>query len=243
MSKIVALVARVDIPRAGILLFASIGIMAAVGVWAVALDTGNPWFDLDSEMRLRWPLYHTTIAAPAVWSALLLAGASVTWLAAASLVRSRLERLLMGGFGLFLLFMAGDEVVTLHEHFQHWLRTDWMALYAAPVALMGLLVLALLVRLWRIDRGAFVLLLVGCAAWGLAQYLELIQWEGEPQYGDTKVPMYAWMMVTEELGEATGSALFGLASISAVKALLRSGSAATAAGPTSPKPTRAGEAG
>ena len=206
MSSLVARIDRIDIRRAGIILFGGVAIMAVMGLWAVNFDPGNPWFDLDAEVHPRWPLEQTTIAIPAVWSSLLLVWAAVVWLAASTLVVRRLTRLLFAALGFFLFFMAADELVTIHEHLRRWLGIDrrvgpiWMILYAPPVALMAVVVLIILFRLWRVDRRAVVLLVAACAAWGFAQLLELIQWHGE-----VPIPEYVLLMVPEELGEAAGS--------------------------------------
>ncbi len=214
MSSLVARISYIDIRRAAIFLFGTIAIMAVMGIWAAAFDPGNPWFDLDSEVHLRWPLDQTTIAFPALWSGLLLVWAGLVWLAAATLVAERLTRLLVGALGVFLLFMSLDEMLTWHEHLQYWTGIRWWVLYAPLVLLMAVVVLTLMYRLWRIDRLATMILVAACAAWGFAQILELIQWRGE-----VKIPEYVLLMVPEELGEATGSILFGLAGVSVVKTL------------------------
>lgn len=228
-ATLVDRVSRLDVRRTGLVLFAVTGVMAVMGILAAAFADGDPWFDLDSEVRLRWPLTQTTVAFPAAWSGLVLLGAALAWVAAAILATTRMARILSATFALFLVLMAGDEVAAVHERLQGWTRIDWMVLYAPLVALMAVVTLGLLRHAWRLDRTAFALLLAGCASWGCAQFLELVQWDGDFET-EVKVPTYLWLMVPEELLEVSGSILFALAGLRVVHVLRPRGRPDTAPG-------------
>jgi hypothetical protein len=217
-TSLIAFGERVDPRRLAWVLFGSIGIMALVGILTEVAAPGNPWSDLDSEIHLQLPLTASTIAFPALWSGLILLGAALFWWGVAARATIRVDRVLAGSFGSFMVLMALDELVTIHEHLQYWTHIDWMELYAPLVLLMGLATLALMVRLWPMDRTATLLMIGGGAAWAFAQFLELIQWDGDLA-AEHKVPAYVLLMIPEELLEASGSALFCLAGARAIRAI------------------------
>jgi hypothetical protein len=215
MWRLVEFVDRQDVRRVGLVLLGTVGVMGVIGVLAAALDPGNLWLDLDSEVAFRWPIEQTTVALPALWSGLLLLGSAVLWLTVARAWSPRSSRVLAGALATVLLFMSVEEVFQLHERLEFRLGIDWQVLYA-PVALFAALVaLALLVRMRRIAPSATVLLFLGCATWIASQALEPLEW-----HGDREVSYYVLLMVPEELGEAVGSILIALAAVSLVKAIM-----------------------
>lgn len=164
-------------------LLAFIGIFAALEV-----PNTNP-FQLDNEYNV-----------PAFWSfGVLLFSASVALLAGVSESSAA-----AGAFGAFVLFMAVDELLGIHESLERSTGVDWQTLYA-PVVLVGAIAALLLMR--RFGRGLpRLLLFAGGAAWFVAQFLEAVQWDG-----DRPVHGYYAMVIPEELFEMLGSLLFGLA--------------------------------
>jgi hypothetical protein len=154
-------------------------------------------FDLDEERTV-----------PAVFSALLLLACA---LVALCLPRANVRRGIAIAFALLLAFAALDEFAEIHEQLERELGVDWQVLYAPFfAAAFGLWVFVL--RGIRRSPGLPVMIASG-ACWALAQVLEKAQWSD-----DGAAPGYAWMMVTEEILEMTGSALLLLALVVVVQA-------------------------
>ena len=110
-----------------------------------------------------------------------------------------------------LFFMGYDEAFEFHEELESRLEADWQMLYL-PVALaFGAVWLAMLIRKLPagLSRGLWV---AGAASWFVAQTLEQIQWDGDRL-------VHEWMIVPEEILEMTGSALWLIALLVAVRAL------------------------
>lgn len=224
VSRFVAWIARIQLRPLLIFLAVGIALMAVMGIGALILDRGNPWFDLDSEIAIAWPITQTTIALPALWSGLLLIAAAAAWIGAWSVWPHDRARPLILIIALFFVLMSGDELAGLHERLEKRLGVDWQVLYALPVALMAIATITVLVRMRRFERRGATVLLLGCGAWAISQILEFVQWRG-----DEEIAIYVYLMVPEELLEATGSALFLVSGILLVKALV----AARVSGPGS----------
>jgi hypothetical protein len=215
ISTGVAWVARwlqaVDIRHAAAVLFGAILVVGIVGSLTLRLDPGNAWFDLDSELGLAWPPQRTTVALPALWSALTFALAGACWITVSWLAVKEGIRAASAGLGSYLVFAAADELFIIHERFENRTGLDWQILYL-PVAAM---VAALLVLLaWRLRQRRDLVLMLGGAGlcWAIAATLEMLQWRG-----DRKVALYEIMMVPEEMLELAGVALLVLAALSALQ--------------------------
>jgi hypothetical protein len=147
---------------------------------------------------------------PAFFSgALLGAGALLAFLAAR--LEPRGERLSWTVFGLVLLLMSADEVAEIHERLETWTGTDWQQIYLPVAALAA-------VAWWRIVKhvrgAARVMLVAGAVAWTIAFGLEDAQYDSR----DRRVDLFEPMAITEEVLEMAGSALFGLALLTALRA-------------------------
>lgn len=184
-------------PRLAAVGLVCIVVVAALGILYELGLVGNT-FNLDGEFR-----------PPAIVSAGLLAIAGALAIASAA-EHGRADRRAFLGIGAFLLFMAADELLMVHERLEMALNVDWMVLYGVlfvVAAICGLMTLRAMPA-----RRARALLLLGASAWFLSQVLEAQQWSG-----DTKNAGYAPMMVTEELLEMLGSLFFALAFANALR--------------------------
>lgn len=144
-------------------------------------------FDLDAENTL-----------PSAFSALLLLA---TALAAFADGRDpgRLPARAAIGLGAVFTLMAADEFLAVHEHIEKALGVDWQTVYLPIAAGAGVL----WVRLARSfgERRVVSMWVLGAAAWGIAQVIEKVQWDGD-------VLVHVWTIVPEETLEMAGSALF-----------------------------------
>ncbi|HEX8496960.1 MAG TPA: hypothetical protein VF661_07175, partial [Actinomycetales bacterium] len=153
---------------------------------------------LDHPLR---PVFHLDLerTAPALFSAaLLLAAAAVA-------LRCRRAPVSLGRRGLALALTFGvmgiDEVVGVHEALELRTGVDWQVLYAPLLVLAALAWLAFaLTAARRADLAAVAGWVVGAGAWGTAQTLEALQWQG-----DVQRPGYLLMMPVEEVLEMVGS--------------------------------------
>ena len=154
---------------------------------------------LDAE--LNFPAYFS--AAVLVVSAFLTLVLATTWPA-----RSRARRLFVG-LALFLAFFSLDELLSFHERLESFTGIDWQKLYLPVGALGALIGLGVLIEVRR-DLKVVATLLAAGTAWFVAQAFEAIQWKGDKLV----VP---WLIYPEELLEMTGSALFGVAMLMALR--------------------------
>lgn len=180
---------------------AAIGVLAALGAVQLAgPDGGMPAVDLDREHNV-----------PSAFSALLLVGAAgLAWLLAMG------ERAGGRGAGTAWLlltalfaFMGLDEGLALHERVSAPVTgMSWQVFYA-PLALVAMAGWAVCLR--RLPgRDARAMWVGGAGAWLASQLIEAIQWDGREL-------VYAWTFVPEEALEMTGSLLFGLAMLVALR--------------------------
>lgn len=215
MDRIAAFLRGLDLRATAAVLFGSIAIVGLVGIVTRLVDPGNPWFDLDSELDLLWPPGIASVALPAVWSSLLFAFAGLSWIAVGWARRRDRKWLAAGVFGAVLLFLAADELFSIHERIEHGSGLDWQLLYLPIAALAAGLLLALAWWTRHEARGAAAMLIVAGASWMASFVLELLQWRGDEQIG-----IYPLLMVPEELLELTGTALCILAAITVLQATL-----------------------
>ncbi len=179
-----------DLPRAGLALLACLFILAALG--ALRYVTGaaplRP-FDADGELTV-----------PAFFSAmLLLAAGAAAWASTSSGWARRSWA--VAGFGVFLTYMAVDEIAVIHERLGGWTGLGESA-RELPIVLAGALLAALTLWQLRSVARAAALFAAGGAAWFAAQLLEKVELSGRL---DT---IYGPMMLAEETLEPLGSALF-----------------------------------
>jgi hypothetical protein len=109
--------------------------------------------------------------------------------------------------------MAIDEATGMHEALERVSVVDWQTLYLPIMAVAGVLWSLALLQMVMLERLAFV---AGALAWGVAQVLEALEWTG-PRDAERAVDGYGILMGFEELLEMTGSALFALAALLAVR--------------------------
>ncbi len=165
-------------------------VVGGIGAWDRLILQRVGWFDLDLESSIASAL-----------SALLLVGAS----AASVLVAARQSSRRLRGVWLAaaggLVALAVDERRALHERLESSTGSDWQLLYL-PVFLAGGAFGVVLFRELRSDRLARRLFLGAAGMWCFAQFLEVVQWDG-----DRQVDGYEEMMVIEEIAEMAGSLL------------------------------------
>jgi hypothetical protein len=154
--------------------------------------------------RVLSPDYERTI--PAFWSG------GVLWLAAlGALLVARDDRMPpprwpWHGLAALFAFMGIDEILSIHERLARLTGLRWEIPYIPVIlgaAVVGLIALA---RLWRERRPLGICFALAAATWAGSQVLEIVQW-----HDDQKVAAYDTLMVTEEIGEMIGSALFAIA--------------------------------
>lgn len=187
-----------------------VGMVTCVLVWLVS-GRGDRYLNPDQEVKpsdWQYPL-------PAIASgALLIVAAIFTWRSAAH-YRGR-SWLAVRGLSVGLAWMSVDELAGVHERLEHATGVDWMILYLPVMALLGVGALILITASWRRLRPAAVIFALGGASWAVAQVLEAAQWNGDmPRRG------YVPMMVTEEILEALGSALFALSALRVLRSRAR----------------------
>lgn len=180
--------------RVAAVLFGGIAIIALLGTLH-KLGAPLGLFDFDGEGK-----------PPAAWSALvLLAGGTVSFLIATMPDQAAWRKRYLG-LGAFLVFMAVDEAITLHELASAATGVAWQPLWLPLIALGGVAWLLVLARLWALPRERTFMIL-GAAAWFVSQVLEQLQSNEE----EGRVEGYGLLSSLEEILEVTGSALFVLA--------------------------------
>jgi hypothetical protein len=197
----VTVVVKVEMSR---VLLVGITVVVAVLGLEQRRSLGPNLIDLDGEGNV-----------PAVWSGLLLVAAAVSALATARADR-RGARWPWWPLAVLFLFMAGDEVLGLHEWLEIQTDVDWQLLYLPVMAVGAAAGLGALLRLRDHPRLAAGFLAAG-GAWALAQVLEALQWDGGRRVG-----AYGELMAGEEILEMAGSLGFTLVLLAAA-ARLRSG--------------------
>ena len=174
--------------------------LAVPGALTVRRGGGGP-FDLDAELTV-----------PALASAALLLCASAA-AAAAHATRRAGRRWHWAGLAALFLLMAIDEATGLHEALEQVSVVDWQTLYLPVIGCAAALWALAYVQLVALER---VLFAGGALAWVTAQVLEALEWTG-PLDAERAVDGYGILMGVEELLEMTGSALFALAVLLAVR--------------------------
>lgn len=203
------------VPRRRLVLVLAALIVLVVVLRYVSLRTGRigELWGIDSDLRLRWPPWHSRVNFPALISSGILGCAGLAWWHFGSSSHIRRLRLGARSVGLFLGFMAVDETVMIHERLSESLRIDWQLLYAPLFLVAGLLALTMLIQLRRRGHHAPAWLFVlGGLCWVAAQTLEHLQ------FGPGHVPVDGyWVYVfVEETLENIGSSLLLLGGLSAV---------------------------
>jgi hypothetical protein len=174
--------------------------IAALGIMGALFQATGfpPAFDLSGEVQLENGLI-SGMNFPALFSgALLFVAAGLAFDASA-----KSERRLWAPLGAFFAFMGTDELMTIHEKLEHSVGIDWQILYLPIVAVLGLIWLSALRRMWE-HHSERLLWLGGAVAWIVAQMLELVANVG----GDHWIPLTGEMVWVEEVLEMTGSSMF-----------------------------------
>jgi hypothetical protein len=186
--------------RVAAALFAVIAVLCGLGALERLGADGFSLFDFDGEGK---PL--------AIWSALVLFAAGGLALLTAWVERD--DRRAWAALGAFFVFMGLDEGLTVHELMSDHLHTSWIYLYLPVAAVGGVAWLLVVRRIWPLARER-TLLIAGAAAWFFAQVLEVLEWDGPRQ-----VDGYGALSGIEETLEVSGSALFVLAMLGALRAV------------------------
>jgi hypothetical protein len=187
---------RVELGRVALALGVCIAGLGVLGVAELHWPGKLVGFNLDNEYNV-----------PATFSAALDLGAAV----GAEALRRRTGRNVLLGLVTLFAFMTADEFGGLHEHLESITGIDWMKLYA-PVFVFAAVAWIFVMRAFD-DRRFRLCMLGGATCWVVAQVFELLEWKG-----DVKQPHYNLMMVPEELLEMTGSALFMVGMLLALRA-------------------------
>jgi hypothetical protein len=193
---ILEILGEIDVRRLAIGLAAGIALFGVLGT--LVLAGWHTWtFDLNQERTL-----------PAYWSATLLFLTAAFTSALALSARERgLSPLLIFGLAAFFAILGADEVAAIHERFQHRTGVKGQVFMLPLAALAGFALLHLFRRLRApLPR---LLLVAGVAAWGLAQVMDVLH---TPSGGALD-----YLIVPEESGEMSGSALLALAMLLAVR--------------------------
>lgn len=180
--------------RLALALLAGTVIVGALGTYQVAAD-GPRVLSLD---------YERTI--PALWSG------GVLWLAALAALLIARDDAMPGprwpwrGLAALFAFMGVDEITSIHERIARLTGLRWEIPYIPIMLGAAVLGVAVLLRLYRERPALAIGFALAGATWAGSQVFEVVQWQdGE------KVAHYNVLMVIEEIGEMTGSAIFALA--------------------------------
>lgn len=200
-ARLRALLARVA--PAHVVLAGLVGVVVLVAVgWDTTLDrpaVGYPprrLLDLDGEL-----------GASAVFSAALLLLAAAAALGWASVTATRWGVRWAALTALFFVFMASDEVVSVHERMERLTGLDWQLIYVPVVIAAAVPAVGLVFDLP--DRRTRAVFLAGGAAWVGAQALEFYQWHDD-------VLVHPLAIIPEEALEMLGSLLWAAALLVAV---------------------------
>jgi hypothetical protein len=117
---------------------------------------------------------------------------------------------------LVFAFLGLDEIAALHEAVQDRVNV-WGQAFLAPVVFVGVYAWWVTLRQLRSEEPAGTLFLLGAAAWIVSQGIDAAFNEH-----------WGWTIVPEELVEMLGSALFGLALLVALRALVATATAPAA---------------
>ena len=175
---------------------ACITVLAALGAANIHWPHQFKPFNLDHEFNF-----------PATFSALLDLSAAV----GAEALRRRAGKNVLLGLVVLFAFMAFDEFSALHEHLERVTGIDWLKLYIPIFIFAGVAWVAVLNQIR--ERRFWICMWGGAACWVIAQFLELVEWDGT-----VKQPHYYIEMAGEEVLEMIGSALFLLGMLTALRA-------------------------
>jgi len=186
--------------RTALALFATIGVLGVVGIFALEGRTeAHPmfrWFNLDRELNVV-TLFSSGLL---IWNGVLTAR-----LIRIRELRGATPRILAGLF----VFMGFDESLKFHETTEKLLGIDWQVAYCPLILLAGVGWM----RFWWEGRsGIRWSWSLGAAAWVVSQVFEAWQWGW--WWNDAKVKGYDILMVSEEVLEMAGTALFVVALLS-----------------------------
>jgi len=181
--------------RLAALLAGSIFILTLLGIRALNTPESSlgamVLFHLDRELNIV-----TMFSA-----GLLVANGCLVW----QMVRSRLFKKAITGLAFLFLFMGADEMLKIHETLEKWSGIDWQILYSPLILAAGI---GWLMVWWKSEGLTRVLWTAGAGFWVISQLLEAIQWGWG---SESQSVHYNLMMVSEEVLEMSGSALFLIA--------------------------------
>jgi hypothetical protein len=190
-------VASIRLARVVVPALVVIGIFGVVDTIRAATNSHSPLLEqmnLDGELNV-----------PSFWSGGLLLAAALVATGVARL--NDALRVPWAMLAVLFAFMAGDEIVQLHERVAYHTGVNWQLIYL-PLMLAAAVAWASVVRR---DRSSRLGLLLGAAGWLVAQILELLWYYG-------KLPLRV-EATPEEIAEMLGSLAFVTAGVSALQAL------------------------
>lgn len=151
--------------RAMLLFACTVAAVAVMGLTHNLTGVGGHWIGLDSEIYFGNPWHQSSFPLPVLISGAALVLAGGLWLMCARREHRRSGSLACALFGALLVFMAVDEVATVHEILEARSGVDWQLLYLPLIAVSGILVLGLIVREYHRGVPTWWLLLGGGACW------------------------------------------------------------------------------
>jgi hypothetical protein len=160
------------------------------------------WFDVSGEVR------EGGLFVPVLFSWAVLFSAGVAYVLRARWAETNAEQYAWLGLGLFLAFMAFDELLMIHETVENRLGVDWQLLYLPVVAVGGIAYLWLLRDMPRWSLGQ-VMFLAAAGLWCFSQVLEKLEFTD----GDVPVAHYRVYDGLEKVVQFTGSTLFLLVGV------------------------------
>ena len=200
VQQLAAPIRRIPILPAVVLCGLVIGVLAILGILQRTVHPEWIAANLDSESSAgKWVGSGLLWAAAGVWFLVAATGASArpwVWI-----------------WWPMLAWLAADEGNAFHERIERWLEVDWQILYAPLIVVTAISWWGVL-RAHRRPRKVALLLILGAGAWAIPLVLELIQnWGGEP----IEAALYDPMMITEEILEMIGAAVFFIAGLMVLK--------------------------
>lgn len=163
------------------------------------------WFQVSGEIR-------DGFFVPVLFSFGVLFGAGVVAVLRSRWAETPTEQYAWIGVGVFLAFMAFDELLMIHESVEFRTGVDWQLIYLPVVAVGGVAYLWLLGRMprWSLEQ---VMWLAAGGMWAVSQVFEKIEYRA----GDVPVAHFRVYDGIEKVLQFTGSTLFLLVALLALE--------------------------
>jgi hypothetical protein len=191
--------------RIALLLIVTVAGLSLLG--AFYRSTGSlHWFNVSGEVR------EGGFFVPVLFSWAVLCGAGVAYGLRSRWAETSAEHHAWLALGLFLAFMAFDELLMIHETVETRLGIDWQLVYLPVVAVGGIAYLWLLREMprWSLQQVMFI---AAAGLWCFSQVLEKLEYTN----GDTPVANFWVYDGIEKVAQFTGSTLFLLVGLLALE--------------------------